>query len=256
MGQTELVEESGFTAPGSACKHQFGFLSQRPKGVPIPEECFTCEKMLDCTIARVENVGPTIEIVEVEPEEVEEQKQGPRTVEEAKEDVVQEIYEPVKETLDPEPEQIAVVEEVDDKSVAEDEPEAITDEPPKLAMEQVKKIGRILKLRVPKFGSKAELPEVAEKKARSTSGYNFIVESPGTLYNQWSGTVVISKETLESWGKKVKEVELLTKKGRITICKTHPVQNLPPDVIQVPSKIKASLRIEDGACIKVKPIEK
>ncbi len=258
MGQTELVEKSGFTMSNSNCRHQFGFLSQRPKGVVIPEECFTCEKMLDCTVARAENSGPTIEIVEVEPEVAEGQKQNPRTVhEEAKEDVTEEIDEPAGETPNPEPGQIAVVEEVDAEGMVEDEPETIIEEPPKLVAEQLKKIiGHIRKLRVPKFGLKSESEEVSEKKGKSTSDYNFQVESPGTLYNQWSGTVLISKDILESWGKKVKEVELLTKKGRITICKAHPAQNQAPNVIQVPSKIKASLRIEDGACVKVKPIEK
>ncbi len=258
MGQTELVEKSGFTMQKSNCRHQFGFLSQRPKGVVIPEECFTCEKMLDCTVARAANSGPTIEIVEVEPEEAEEQKQDRRTDhEEAKEDVTKEIDEPARETLNPEPQQITVVEEVDDEGIVEYEPETVIEEPPKLVAEQFKKmIGHIRKLHVPKFSLKSESEEVSEKYEKSTSGNNFQVESPGTLYNQWSGTVLISKDILESWGKKVKEVELLTKKGRITICKAHPAQNQAPNVIQVPSKIKASLLIEDGAYVKVKPIEK
>jgi F0F1-type ATP synthase epsilon subunit len=68
--------------------------------------------------------------------------------------------------------------------------------------------------------------------------------------------VLVNKDILESWGKKVREVELQTKKGRITICKAHPVSNLTPEIIQIPSKIKASLRIEDGAHVKVKPILK
>ena len=31
-----------------ACAHHFGYLQRRPKDTPIPEECFTCSKMIDC----------------------------------------------------------------------------------------------------------------------------------------------------------------------------------------------------------------
>jgi len=30
------------------CKNNIGFLKRRPKSTPIPEECFTCCKMIDC----------------------------------------------------------------------------------------------------------------------------------------------------------------------------------------------------------------
>ena len=30
------------------CQHRFGYLKQRSKKDPIPEECFTCAKMIDC----------------------------------------------------------------------------------------------------------------------------------------------------------------------------------------------------------------
>lgn len=32
----------------SVCAHQLGYLKNRPKNTPVPEECFTCTKMLDC----------------------------------------------------------------------------------------------------------------------------------------------------------------------------------------------------------------
>ena len=32
-----------------ACAHQMGYLKRRPKNTPIPEECFTCTKMIDCS---------------------------------------------------------------------------------------------------------------------------------------------------------------------------------------------------------------
>jgi DNA-directed RNA polymerase subunit RPC12/RpoP len=31
-----------------ACAHNLGYLKRRPKDTPIPEECLTCTKMMDC----------------------------------------------------------------------------------------------------------------------------------------------------------------------------------------------------------------
>lgn len=31
-----------------ACAHHIGYLKRRPKNTPIPEECLTCVKMIDC----------------------------------------------------------------------------------------------------------------------------------------------------------------------------------------------------------------
>ena len=31
-----------------ACAHHLGYLKQRPKKTPIPEECLTCPKMIEC----------------------------------------------------------------------------------------------------------------------------------------------------------------------------------------------------------------
>ena len=31
-----------------ACAHNLGYLKRRPKNTPIPEECLTCIKMIDC----------------------------------------------------------------------------------------------------------------------------------------------------------------------------------------------------------------
>ena len=31
-----------------ACMHHLGYLKRRPKNTPIPEECLTCCKMIDC----------------------------------------------------------------------------------------------------------------------------------------------------------------------------------------------------------------
>lgn len=40
------VEKKKEEIPG--CKNNLGYLKKRPKNTPIPEECFTCSKMIDC----------------------------------------------------------------------------------------------------------------------------------------------------------------------------------------------------------------
>jgi hypothetical protein len=42
--ESEAVESSG----ESGCLHGLGYLKKRGKNVPIPEECLTCSKMIDC----------------------------------------------------------------------------------------------------------------------------------------------------------------------------------------------------------------
>ena len=37
-------EEKG----SSNCRHVFGYLANRPKSAPIPGECLTCRKLLEC----------------------------------------------------------------------------------------------------------------------------------------------------------------------------------------------------------------
>ena len=34
----------------SKCPHHFGYLKERPKNAPIPDECLTCKKMVQCII--------------------------------------------------------------------------------------------------------------------------------------------------------------------------------------------------------------
>ena len=33
------------------CKHSFGYLKKRAKNTPIPDECLTCNKMIECMIS-------------------------------------------------------------------------------------------------------------------------------------------------------------------------------------------------------------
>jgi hypothetical protein len=37
----------------SGCLHHFGYLSSRPKGSPIPQECIICQRLGDCMVATV-----------------------------------------------------------------------------------------------------------------------------------------------------------------------------------------------------------
>ncbi len=261
MGQTELIEKSRSTIPESGCKHQFGFLAARSKGVAIPEECFTCERMLDCTVSKPEGTLPTVDVKEVETVEVEEEEQTLKVTEEVTEELTEEateeIVEPesVDESVDEDQEPVMVMEEVEDKA-PEDQQEKTTEAAPNRIKDQVtKKIGQMLKLRIPKFRASTEDAETTKETPLVISDREFRVESPGKLYNQWSGTVVINKDVLESWGNKTREVELQTEKGRITICKAHPAKDLDPQVIQVPDKIKWTLRVEDGADIIVRPAQ-
>jgi len=43
----DVAVEGGVEGLG-VCSHQLGYLKRRPKNTPIPEECLTCSKMIDC----------------------------------------------------------------------------------------------------------------------------------------------------------------------------------------------------------------
>jgi hypothetical protein len=262
MAETELVEKSEATISTSACKHSFGFLSQRAKGEATPEECFTCEKMLDCRVTKPEgSPDAAAETVEVKPEPIEEsepeleQELEPTEATEEPEEVVEEAAEEVAE---PESEPVVSVEKIEEAPEEENHKFSV-DAMPRMIKEQVtKRFAQILRQRIPrKLGVQVEATEPAEETATVNSGgADFCVESAGTLYNLWSGTVILNKETLESFGKKIKEVELETKKGRVMVCKAYGVSELAPHAIQVPTKIQTTLHIEEGAHVKVKPLTK
>jgi hypothetical protein len=49
-------QKPGHFEPSSkvqGCKHQFGYLGNRPKKDSIPEECMTCEKIVQCMLKNV-----------------------------------------------------------------------------------------------------------------------------------------------------------------------------------------------------------
>lgn len=41
-------EPKSGSAGSPVCQHYQGYLKKRPKGAPMPDECFTCTLMLDC----------------------------------------------------------------------------------------------------------------------------------------------------------------------------------------------------------------
>ena len=41
------AKEENKAAPAT-CAHHAGYLKSRPKNTPVPEECFTCNAMIDC----------------------------------------------------------------------------------------------------------------------------------------------------------------------------------------------------------------
>ncbi|MFQ5999213.1 MAG: hypothetical protein ACE5J6_00410 [Candidatus Bathyarchaeia archaeon] len=47
--KTEKTETSQ-EARSSGCPHHFGYLKEYPKNTPIPNECFTCTKIMECLL--------------------------------------------------------------------------------------------------------------------------------------------------------------------------------------------------------------
>jgi len=46
---TVVVRKSGKSdSDETECEHFFGYLRKRPKNTPIPDECLTCSKMVEC----------------------------------------------------------------------------------------------------------------------------------------------------------------------------------------------------------------
>jgi len=96
----------------------------------------------------------------------------------------------------------------------------------------------------------------ADKPSEARLDNEFTVESLGMLYAQWSSTVLICRETLQRWGKKVKQVEIETDKGKRIKCVVYPIEGLESGVIQIPDKMQLSLGVKKGSILKVKPVVK
>lgn len=46
--QERLIEEEQEKEIVSECRHQFGYLATLPRDASIPDECFSCDKIIDC----------------------------------------------------------------------------------------------------------------------------------------------------------------------------------------------------------------
>lgn len=189
MTEAEPTEKTALTISSSTCTCYFGFLSQRDEEAPIPDECLTCPRMIDCRISEPEPTSVTAE-------------------------------------------------ELPDSSRAR--------------ADQLEKVVEASLQQTPKPVE----PEKPVEKTVARPDNDFCVQSPGMLYDQWSGTVLLSKETLQSLGKKVKEVEVQTCEGKRMKCKVYAVPDLALRVIQIPSKLKADLEVNDGAYVRVKSVGK
>ena len=47
--ETEENNEAAKPEDSEACSFHLGYLKKRPKNSPIPDSCFVCSKMIDCT---------------------------------------------------------------------------------------------------------------------------------------------------------------------------------------------------------------
>ncbi|MEM3769622.1 MAG: hypothetical protein QXG76_00365 [Candidatus Bathyarchaeia archaeon] len=46
---TVVVRKKGESeSEGAKCEHFLGYLKKRPKNTPIPDECLTCSRMIEC----------------------------------------------------------------------------------------------------------------------------------------------------------------------------------------------------------------
>jgi hypothetical protein len=49
--QPRLVQQTSSETP--KCPQDFGYLSRRPRGTEIPEECMICEKIMECILYKI-----------------------------------------------------------------------------------------------------------------------------------------------------------------------------------------------------------
>jgi hypothetical protein len=224
MAETHEAEKAGFTTSSSTCKRYFGYLSQRGRGEEMPDDCLTCQKMIDCMFTKP-NAAPVT--TEKKPE-----SEVPETAEE-------EIF-----AAEEEPVTAETVGEVDESDVVKElkviHPQAEEEEEERPTY---------------RWGTfkpaKPEMPTV--KAVPLTADNDYVVETPGHVYNEWCGTVLISKKTLAEFGKKIKEVEVLTNKGIRAKCRVFAIPDIGPRTIQIPDKLKADLEVRDGDHVTVTP---
>jgi hypothetical protein len=51
-----IIEESLKTQAVQECKYRFGYLRTLPKDASIPDECLSCDKIIDCKHSQVKTV--------------------------------------------------------------------------------------------------------------------------------------------------------------------------------------------------------
>lgn len=205
----------------SACKHEFGFLGRQPRGTAFPDECFTCPQMIDCMAVKAEKPAPAPPPPPAPPQI----KQEP----------------------------VRVVKQEQPVQPVRQEPQRQIPTKPAIPVAAPQKIIQAV-IQKSEIKEKALGENVLFQEPRSSD--EFIVENAGTLYAQWSGTVLMDKETVEVWGKKVKELELITATGKKTKCKVQPIADARAGTVQVPAKLQANLGIAKGARVKIRAILK
>jgi len=93
------TDKRRFTFSNPKCLHHLGYLSQRPRGEKIPEECMTCEKIVECMLSKLKGSSSATKRKSKGPivEEVKEAAEEP-----AEETVEKEFEETVKPKIDTE----------------------------------------------------------------------------------------------------------------------------------------------------------
>jgi DNA-directed RNA polymerase subunit RPC12/RpoP len=51
ISKEDIKKSSVRLANDVKCKHFLGYLKKRPKDAPIPDECLTCDKMIECLLS-------------------------------------------------------------------------------------------------------------------------------------------------------------------------------------------------------------
>jgi len=54
----ERIQESPKTKTAPKCKHQLGYLRTLPKDTPIPDECLSCDRVIECKHSIVKTLEP------------------------------------------------------------------------------------------------------------------------------------------------------------------------------------------------------
>ncbi len=223
MAETHEAEKTGFTISSSTCKRYFGYLSEREKGAAMPDDCLTCSKMIDCMFSKggghstPRNSAPPPSSNEPE----------------------MEMQKAVEEQIDTE----ETVNEVDEPVIF-NKPNVVNAQLEEERMEEPKRL---------EIWRPIEPEKAIAKPVVRRADDEFVVETPGHMYNQWSSTVLLNKEMLESLGKNVKEVYVQTRDGLRVKCKVYTIPEIRSRAIQIPDKLKTDLEITDGDYVKVTP---